>query len=124
MGALTRHSAAFAKLTGLSTTLYLRGFCIRLIESTEDGTHYGQLPRLERQISTFESLCREVCLLHDRILLISGFAQELYLIQQTIQQISHVVQCLEDLWCSCAEGGNVLKMAYEKQTLLYQKDNP
>jgi hypothetical protein len=120
---LDRYTHTFSKLTGPSPTLFLEHICVKTLRELQNGNQMmsnDALVHLQHHITSFDNLRQQVRSLGAELLSLAGYSEETILWQNVNRRISHIVSCLEDLWCHSSEGYQAFRSTYISAELLYQ----
>jgi hypothetical protein len=122
MKMLDNHTKTLAHLCQPSLTLFLDDITFKLVSSMNQGTTpEDAAASIQQHISIFEDLRGNINSLENELLTLAGCGKEVDALKQTLHRVRHTVACLEDLYCTCLEGHEVLKGAHSEQNLLYQQ---
>ena len=110
----------FTRLSGGTPTLFLENICDKLLYTGEDNVTADGCACLERHISQFEKLQSQVYALESELLSLVGVRAEIIILKDAAHRISHIISCLEDIWCCSTEGYHILDEMHRKGKLLYQ----
>jgi len=117
MTTLSSCMKTFTRLSGISPPLFFDNICHKLLHTSEDNDGNTCL---EQHISQFEKLQRRVYALESELLLVVGIHAEIMILQDAAHRISHIISCLEDVWCCNTEGSYILDKMHRNGELLYQ----
>ncbi|KAM6496223.1 hypothetical protein JOM56_008929 [Amanita muscaria] len=123
MTMLDDHARTFKTLIRSSPTRYLEGVCLKVLgalNEDEERLMESSLAFVQQRITTFENLHRDICSGELDLLSLAGFADEIVELEDIASQISDIISCLKDLWCTTSEGYQTLQTAYRNADLLYQ----
>ena len=121
MMTLDRYMRTFARISGgVSPTPFLEGICDELLHTREANNTVDGSASLEQHITRFEKLQGQVYALESELLSLVGIRKEITVLQDAARHISHVISCLQDLWCCSMEGRHTLEETHRKGKLLYQ----
>ena len=111
----------FSNICQPSPTLFLDKLVLKLL----DTMIHGETPKeaavsMDQHISTFDDLHDKVWSLENELMTLVGCGKELESLNQCLHQMTHIVVCLEELYCVCYEGLEAFQHLQTKHNFLYQ----
>ena len=121
MKTLRVHTNKFTNLCKPSPTIFLDKLTLNVLNILRKGSLEDAAASVEKHMSSFQDVQKEVASLESDILTLAGFGQKTEALRDTLHQVNLMINSLEELYCASYDGYEALDQAYHSHGLSFQK---